>query len=97
MLDIHPAHHAAGSWKEFSIRIATIVLGLLIAISLEQSVEYFHDRCEFAEVRDELGGKRESKRTVLNKRDDQLALGDGGTRKQSDGPGLHAKASWNTG
>ena len=31
MLDVHPAHHAASSWKEFFIHIATIVLGLLIA------------------------------------------------------------------
>ena len=29
MLDVHPAHHAANSWKEFFIHIATIVLGLL--------------------------------------------------------------------
>jgi hypothetical protein len=39
MLDVHPAHHAASSWKEFLIHIATIVLGLLIAIALEQTVE----------------------------------------------------------
>jgi len=25
MLDVHPAHHAAGSWKEFSIHFATYV------------------------------------------------------------------------
>src|ERR1700733_4715963 len=42
MLDVHPAHHAASSWKEFFIHIATIVLGLLIAVGLEQTVEYFH-------------------------------------------------------
>ena len=27
MLEVHPAHHAASSWKEFFIHIATIVLG----------------------------------------------------------------------
>jgi hypothetical protein len=27
MLDVHPAHHAASSWKEFFVHIATIVLG----------------------------------------------------------------------
>jgi hypothetical protein len=51
MLDIHPAHHAASTWRDFFIHIATIVIGLLIAISLEQTVEYFHHRHLAAEAR----------------------------------------------
>jgi hypothetical protein len=46
MLDVHPAHHAASTWRDFFIHIATIVLGLLIAIGLEQAVEYLHHRHE---------------------------------------------------
>jgi hypothetical protein len=42
MLDVHPPEHAAHSWRDFFIHIATIVLGLLIAIGLEQSVEWLH-------------------------------------------------------
>jgi hypothetical protein len=60
MLEVHPAHHAASSWKEFFIHIATIVLGLLIAVGLEQAVEYFRHRREVAEVRQELRGERET-------------------------------------
>jgi hypothetical protein len=60
MLDVHPAHHAASSSKEFFIHIATIVLGLLIAVGLEQMVEYFHHRHELADVREELRGEREA-------------------------------------
>lgn len=56
----YPAHHAASSWKEFFIHIATIVLGLLIAVGLEQAVEHFHHRREIAEVRKELLGEREA-------------------------------------
>ena len=52
MLDVHPAHHAATSWKEFFIHIATIVLGLLIAVGLEQTVEYIHHRNEVADTRE---------------------------------------------
>jgi hypothetical protein len=44
MLDVHPAHHAASTWRDFFIHIATIVIGLLIAVGLEQTVEYFHHR-----------------------------------------------------
>ena len=42
MLDVHPAHHAASTWRDFFVHIATIVIGLLIAVGLEQTVEYFH-------------------------------------------------------
>jgi hypothetical protein len=42
MLDIHPPHEAAHTWKDFFIHIATIVVGLLIAVGLEQTVEAIH-------------------------------------------------------
>ena len=52
MLDVHPPHHAASTWRDFFIHIATIVLGLLIAIGLEQTVEYVHHRHQVAEARE---------------------------------------------
>jgi hypothetical protein len=60
MLDVHPAHHAATNWRDFFIHIATIVIGLLIAIALEQTVEYVHHRRQVADVREELRGEREA-------------------------------------
>jgi hypothetical protein len=54
MLDVHPAHHAATTWREFFIHIATIVLGLLIAVGLEQAVEYIHHRREAREARENI-------------------------------------------
>jgi hypothetical protein len=54
MLDVHPAHHAAQTWRDFFIHIATIVLGLLIAVGLEQTVEYIHHRRELTTAREEL-------------------------------------------
>jgi hypothetical protein len=42
MLDVHAPHGGVHTWKDFWIHLGTITLGLLIAISLEQSVEYFH-------------------------------------------------------
>ena len=44
MLDVHPPHHAANTWRDFLIHIATIVIGLLIAVGLEQTVEAIHHR-----------------------------------------------------
>jgi hypothetical protein len=52
MLDVHPPHHAASTWRDFFIHIITIVIGLLIAIGLEQTVEYIHNRRQIAEARE---------------------------------------------
>ena len=65
MLDVHPAHHAASTWREFFIHIATIVLGLIIAVGLEQTVEYFHHRHQIAETREALRSERELNRKVM--------------------------------
>jgi len=59
MLDVHPPHEAAHTWKDFFIHIATITVGLLIAIGLEQTVEYFHHRHQLEEVRAQLEEERE--------------------------------------
>jgi hypothetical protein len=58
MLDVHPAHHAASTWKDFFIHIATIVIGLLIAVGLEQTVEHIHHRREVVETREALRVER---------------------------------------
>ncbi|MES2392297.1 MAG: hypothetical protein V4555_11695 [Acidobacteriota bacterium] len=42
MLDVHPPHEATHSWTDFFIHIATIVVGLILAVGLEQSVEAVH-------------------------------------------------------
>jgi hypothetical protein len=62
MLDVHPAHHAASTWRDFFIHIATIVLGLLIAIGLEQTVEFFHQRHQAREARENI--QREAAKNV---------------------------------
>src|ERR1700730_5806902 len=42
MLDVHAPHEPIHTWKSFFIHIATIVIGLLIAVGLEQAVEAIH-------------------------------------------------------
>jgi hypothetical protein len=51
MLDVHAPHDTVRTWKDFFIHIAAIAVGLLIAIGLEQTVEYFHHRHQVAEIR----------------------------------------------
>jgi hypothetical protein len=58
MLDVHPPEHTPHTWRDFFIHIATIVIGLLIAIGLEQTVEYIHHRHQVAETRRALHNER---------------------------------------
>jgi hypothetical protein len=58
MLDVHPPHHAASTLRDFFIHIATIVIGLLIAIGLEQTVEHFHHRHQVADTREALEAEK---------------------------------------
>src|SRR5580704_17130645 len=41
-MDVHAPHGGIHSWRDFFVHMATICIGLLIAIALEQSVEAFH-------------------------------------------------------
>ena len=54
MLDVHPPHHAISGWRDFFIHIATIVVGLLIAVGLENAVERIHDHYQLSETRNAL-------------------------------------------
>lgn len=54
MLDVHAPHQSAHTWMDFFIHIATIVVGLLIAIGLEQSVEAIHHRHQVTELREQM-------------------------------------------
>src|SRR5580704_18116854 len=44
VIDVHAPQGGVHTWKDFWIHLGTITLGLLIAISLEQSVEWLHHR-----------------------------------------------------
>ena len=41
-MDVHAPHEPLHTWRDFWIHLGTITIGLLIAISLEQSVESLH-------------------------------------------------------
>ena len=67
MLDVHPPHQAAHTWKDFFIHIATIVIGLLIAIGLEQTVEMIHHANERRDVISEVREEAEVNVLTLHK------------------------------
>ena len=65
MLDVHPPHEPTHTWKDFFIHIATIVVGLLIAIGLEQMVERIHEHYELRETREALADERVANRELM--------------------------------
>lgn len=76
MLDIHAPHEPINTRKGFVLHIATIVIGLLIAVGLEQTVEYFHHRRQVREAREALAAEHEEniRRYHDNVRDHLLRL-----------------------
>jgi hypothetical protein len=71
MLDVHPAPHSASTWREFFIHIATIVIGLLIAIGLEQTVEKLHQRHQRHQLQEALQRDGEANREYIK---DNIAM-----------------------
>ena len=67
MLDVHPAHHAATTWRDFFIHIATIVIGLLIAVALEQTVELIHHRLQRHQLQEDLHNEAEQNLQVIDR------------------------------
>ena len=65
MIEAHAPHVSIHTWKDFAIHVATICVGLLIAIGLEQSVEYFHHRRQLQEARQELALEIEDNRAKV--------------------------------
>ena len=64
MIDVHAPHESIHTWRDFFIHIATIVIGLIIAVGLEQTVEFFHHRRELRVAREELRADIEENRRI---------------------------------
>jgi hypothetical protein len=72
MLDVHPPHQPTHTWRDFFIHIATIVIGLLIAIGLEQTVEAIHHHHQRAELTEQMRTEAEHNVAVLQKDIDRI-------------------------
>ncbi len=72
-MEVHPPEHPIHTWRDFFIHIATIVVGLLIAIGLEQTVEALHHRHLVHEAEANLRDEIRSNRTLLAGDEAQMA------------------------
>jgi hypothetical protein len=67
MLDVHASHESIHTWKGFFIHIAAIAFGLLLALALEKTVEYLHQRHLLSEARSMLAAELEDNRRAWQK------------------------------
>jgi hypothetical protein len=67
MLDVHAPHESIHTWKGFFVHIAAIACGLLLALALEKTVEYLHQRHLLSEARSELAAELEDNRRAWQK------------------------------
>jgi hypothetical protein len=54
MFDVHAPHQIIHTWKDFLIHIAAITIGLLLAVGLEQTVEYVHRRHQRSQIEEQM-------------------------------------------
>ena len=67
MLDVHPPHAPTHTWRDFLIHIATICVGLLIAIALEQSIEALHHHHQREELIADFRGECQRNIDITNR------------------------------
>jgi hypothetical protein len=65
MLDVHPPHEPIYRWRDFFIHLATITIGLVIALSLEGCVEWRHHRHLVHEAETSLRGEIKANADLL--------------------------------
>src|SRR5579875_3036204 len=74
MIDIHPPHHAATTRREFLMHLSTVVLGILIAIGLEQTVEFLHHRHQVAELTEQMRAEAQNNLPLIRESIARLKL-----------------------
>ena len=53
-MDVHPAHHAPRTWRDFFLQLVMITIGLFIALTLQAGVESLHHRHLVRDARENL-------------------------------------------
>jgi hypothetical protein len=66
MLDVHPPHEPIHGWRDFLLHIATITIGLLIALALEAGVEAIHHHHIVHQARENIRQEIVANQQILN-------------------------------
>ena len=72
MIDIHPPQHAPMTRREFFTHLFIVILGILIAIGLEQAVEWVHQRHQHHQLEEDLHAEMQMNNEYLSRDYDYL-------------------------
>ena len=72
MIDIHPPHHGSITRRDFFIHLFIVILGILIAIGLEQAVEWMHHRHQRHQLEEDLHAEMRMNNEYLQRDFDYL-------------------------
>jgi hypothetical protein len=75
MLDVHSTHAPVRAWRDFFIHIAIIVVGLCIAVGIQQTVEIIQHHYQRAEMGRALRLERESNHKIFTANTDAWRWG----------------------
>jgi len=64
-MDVHGVEGPLHSWKDFFLHLATITIGILIALSLEGILEWSHHRSLVREARESLNSEMRDNQTEI--------------------------------
>jgi hypothetical protein len=65
-MEVHPPHHAVHTVREFMVHMLAIMLGLLLAIGLEQTVEELHRLHERHQLEEDMRAEAASNFKILS-------------------------------
>ena len=88
MLDVHPPHSAVHGWRDFFIHIATITIGLVIALALEGAVTTMEHRALVREARENI--RREIQGNATEAVEDEGYLQEDADRMKENATLAHA-------
>src|SRR5215469_17554636 len=72
-MEIHAPHHPIQSWRDIVLHLAIVTVGILIALGLEQTVEWYHHRQLAAEARETILNEIRSNKIDLDSQIARLA------------------------
>jgi hypothetical protein len=66
MIDVHAPHGGIHTWRDFWIHLGTIALGLLIALGLEQTVEWMHHLHQRHQLEEDLHAEAQKNLAIMD-------------------------------
>ncbi|HEV2576892.1 MAG TPA: hypothetical protein VGU25_06755 [Acidobacteriaceae bacterium] len=65
MIDVHAPHERTNTWRDIFVHLAIVIVGILIAIGLEQTIEFIHRSHQRHQLEADLHTEAENNRAII--------------------------------